>query len=202
MLAMVTTRAIPPPLTPKRRGCVHPTGIYTHGRNNCVRGSIAMIVTHYGGHLSQDRLSYQLFENWGSPIEDIGQLNNPRLDLGHDHTTLCCGGDGSNAGRLLAWALERQRERYHVRERSAEVVHQVKGWIDAGRPIMHFHNGHMTVISGYRVNDGAEEIRLFDPYRGTTWPRYSTIATTCYYVPPAAAPGVRSDEKWHLERRR
>ena len=45
---------------------------YTHGSKNCVRASISMIAWKYGGSLSQDRLSYQLFENWGSPIEDIG----------------------------------------------------------------------------------------------------------------------------------
>ena len=172
---------------------VHPDGIYTHGKLNCVRASIAMIVTKYGGDLSQDRLSYQLFENWGSPIEDIGELNNPRLDLGHYHTTLCCGGDGSNAGSLLAWALGVNVS--DITYANAQpTFEQVKGWIDAGRPIMRFYNGHMTVISGYRVRDGAQEIRLFDPYRGTTWPKYSTIKTTCYYVPPTAAPGVRSDE--------
>lgn len=172
---------------------VHPDGIHEHGRFNCVRASIAMIVTNYGGDLSQDRLAYQLFENGGAPIENIGELNNPQLDLGHEHTTFCCGGDGSNAGRLLAWALGVQVS--DITYANAQpTFDEVKGWIDAGRPIMRFYNGHMTVISGYRVRDGVQEIRLYDPYRGPAWPAYSTIKTTCYYVPPAAAPDVRSDE--------
>ena len=57
---------------------IHPDGIYTHGRNSCVRASIAMIVTHYGGDLSMDRIGYRQFENWGSPMADISVT--PRSD--------------------------------------------------------------------------------------------------------------------------
>lgn len=173
---------------------VHPDAIYVHGRNNCVRASIAMIVTHYGGSLSQDRLAYRLFENWGSPIENSGELNNPLRDLGHDHTTLVCGGDGSNGGALLAWALGINMADYHYAYAKPSFA-QVTGWIDAGRPIMRFHGGHQTVIGGYRtLGDGTQQIRLFDPWSGTTWENYNTLAITCYYVPPASAPNVRSDE--------
>lgn len=173
---------------------VHPDAIYTHGRNNCVRASIAMIVTHYGGNLSQDRLSYRLFENWGAPIENIGQLNNPHLDLGHDRTTLVCGGDGSNGGRLLAWALGINVADYTYAYAKPTFA-QVRGWIDASRPVMRFHGGHQTVIGGYRtLGDGTQQVRLFDPWSATTWENYNTLNITCYYVPPASAPGVRSDE--------
>jgi len=177
---------------------VHPDAIYVHGRNNCVRASIAMIVTNYGGDLSQDRLSYQLFENNGSPIEDAGQLNNPLLDLGHDHTTLVCGGDGSNGGTLLAWALGINKSDYtygHINTSSKPSFAQIRTWIDAGRPIMRFHGGHQTVIGGYRtLGDGTQQVRLFDPWSAVTWENYSGVNITCWYVPPAAAPGVRSDE--------
>lgn len=177
---------------------VHPDAIYTHGQNNCVRASIAMIVTNYGGNLSQDRLSYQLFENGGSPIENAGNVGNPQLDLGHDHTTLVCGGDGSNGGTLLAWALGINKSDYtygHIDSTSKPSFAQVRAWIDAGRPIMRFFNGHQTVIGGYRtLGDGTEQIRLFDPWTAATWENYSGVSIRCWYVPPAAAPGVRSDE--------
>ncbi len=177
---------------------IHPDAIYTHGRNNCVRASIAMIVTHYGGNLSQDRLSYQLFENNGSPIENAGQLNNPQLDLGHDHTTLVCGGNGSNGGTLFAWALGINVADYtygHINTSAKPSFAQIRTWIDAGRPIMRFNSGHQTVIGGYRtLGDGTQQIRLFDPWTATTWETYSGVAITCWYVPPASAPGVRSDE--------
>jgi len=173
---------------------IHPDAIYTHGRNNCVRASIAMIVTHYGGNLSQDRLAYRLFENGGSPIEDIGEKNNPLRDLGHDRTTLVCGNTGSNGGALLAWALGINVADYTY-SYSKPTFAQVQGWIDAGRPVMRFNSGHQTVLGGYRtLGDGTQQIRLFDPWSGTTWENYSTLNITCYYVPPAAAPNVRSDE--------
>lgn len=173
---------------------VHPDGIYTHGQNNCVRASIAMIVTHYGGNLSQDRLSYQLFENWGSPIQNIGEVGNPLLDLGHDRTTLVCGGSGSKGGELFAWALGINVADYTYAYAKPTFA-QVQGWIDDSRPVMRFHSGHQTVIGGYRtLAGGTQQIRLFDPWSGTTWENYSTLGITCYYVPPASAPGVRSDE--------
>ena len=177
---------------------VHPDAIYTHGRNNCVRASIAMIVTHYGGDLSQDRLAYQLFENAGSPIEDrwagVG-LNDPAHDLGHDTPTFVCGGDGSNGGTLLAWALGIDKSDYTY-SYSKPTFSQVQGWIDDGRPVMRFFSGHQTVIGGYReLADGTDQVRLFDPWSAETWTNYSTLDITCHYVPPAAASvSARSDE--------
>jgi hypothetical protein len=175
---------------------VHPDGIYTHGRNSCVRASIAMIVTHYGGNLSMDRIGYRQFENWGSPMADIGEKNNPLRDLGHDRTTLVCGGDGSHGGQLLAWALGiNVSDIYYNWVKPS--FNDVKGWIDASRPIMRFDNGHQTVIGGYRtLGDGTQQIRLFDPWSGTTWENYSTLPITCFYVPPvpASVTNPRSDE--------
>ena len=176
---------------------VHPDAIHTHGRNNCVRASIAMIVTNYGGDLSQDRLSYQLFENWGSPIEDrwagVG-LNDPAHDLGHDTPTFVCGGSGSNGGTLLAWALGISTSDY-IYSYSKPTLAQVQGWIDAGRPVMRFHNGHQTVIGGYReLADGTDQVRLFDPWSAETWTNYDTLNITCHYVPPATDVSARSDE--------
>jgi hypothetical protein len=177
---------------------VHPDAIHTHGRNNCVRASIAMIVTNYGGDLSQDRLAYQLFENAGSPIEDrwsgVG-LNDPAHDLGHDTPTFVCGGDGSNGGTLLAWALGISKSDYTY-SYSKPTFAQVQGWINAGRPVMRFFNGHQTVIGGYReLADGTDQVRLFDPWTAETWTNYDTLSITCHYVPPAAASvSARSDE--------
>jgi Mg-chelatase subunit ChlD len=173
---------------------VHPDGIYTHGRNSCVRASIAMIASHYGGTISMDRIGYRQFENWGSPLADIGEKNNPLRDLGHDRTTLVCGGDGSHGGVLMAWALG-LNVADSLYAGGKPTFAQVRGWIDASRPIMRFQSGHQTVIGGYRtLGDGTQQIRLFDPWSGTTWESYATLNITCYYVPPAAAPAVRSDE--------
>ena len=173
---------------------VHPDGIYTHGRNSCVRASVAMIVTHYGGHLSMDRIGYHLLENWGDPVVDVGELNNPHLDLAHDRRTGVCGGDGSHGGYLLAWALGINVSDYTYAY-AKPTWDQVRGFIDASRPVMRFYDGHQTVIGGYRtLGDGTKQIRLFDPWSGTTWEGYDSLDITCYYAPPASAPNVRSDE--------
>lgn len=178
---------------------MHPDAIYVHGRNNCVRASIAMIVTNYGGNLSQDRLSYQLLENWGSPIENQGEVGNPHADLGHDRTTLLGGGDGSSGRTLLAWALG---------VNNADITYgwtkpsfaTIRGWIDAGRPILRGEffaggGGHATVIGGYRtLAGGTQQVRLFDPWSAVTWQNYDNMVVSVYYTAPAAAPNVRSDE--------
>ena len=172
---------------------IHPDGIYTHGRNSCVRASIAMIVTHYGGDLSMDRIGYRQFENWGSPMANIGEVGNPLRDLGHDRTTLVCGGDGSHGGQLLSWALNGAAFDYAY---AKPTFANVQTYINASRPIMRFYNGHQTVIGGYRtLGDGTQQIRLFDPWSGKTWENYSSLNITCYYVPPAPASVTpRSDE--------
>lgn len=173
----------------------HPDAIYTHGRNNCVRASICMMVTHYGGNLSQDRLSYYMLENHGSPIENQGQVGNPHVDLGHDRTTLVCGGDGSTARKLTAWALGVAESDITYGWPKPSFT-QIQNWIDANRPIMRFDGvSHQTVIGGYRVLSGnIEQVRVFDPWSGTSWQNYSNVPIYCYYVPPASCPNVRSDE--------
>jgi len=179
---------------------IHPD-ILEHGGMNCARASIAMIVTKYGGSLSQDRLSYQLFENWGSPIENLGTLGDPRRDLGHNMPNLdTCGADGGNVGRLLEWALGIKASDYAYGE-AKPAFDDMQGWIDAGRPIMLLLNTgpdlqHAVVIGGYRTLflGLIKQVRRFDPWDGTSWWSYDSLDIACYYVPPASAPGVRSDE--------
>jgi Mg-chelatase subunit ChlD len=211
---------------------VHPDAIFTHGRNNCVRASVAMVATRYGGDLSQDRIGYQMFEVWGDPAQPhVGQ---PDRDLGHDSTTSVGGNDGSTAMDLLEWALNVAAANIHYEIHSCGWVNQgatahptwndVTTWINAGRPILEAHanchntpnnpatpqnescdcSWHATVIAGYRtLAGGVHQVRNLDPWSGPTWVDYeddpATAANETFfmdfnYVPPAAAPGVRSDE--------
>ncbi|HSR34273.1 MAG TPA: lamin tail domain-containing protein [Anaerolineae bacterium] len=168
--------------------------IYFHGQSNCVRASIAMIVTKYGGSLSQDRLAYHLFENWGAPVENKGGVGMPMVDVGHDLPTLACGEDGSSALSLLAWALG---------VNGGEIVYDsvkrpfsaVQSWIDGGQPLLRVSDGHATVLAGYRVlAGGIEQVLVLDPWSGSLWENYDDLDFFCYYVAPALAPSVRSDE--------
>lgn len=184
---------------------VHPNAIHTHGRNNCVRASIAMGVTRYGGDLSQDRISYQMFEVWGNPTS--AEVGTPTGDLGHDRTTCVGGNDGCTTMRLLEWSLNvvSTTIAYDVHSCGWTVMGatdhptfaQIRTWIDAGRPILEAHanchadnpatpvdetcgcGAHATIIGGYRVlADGTQQIRNFDPWSAATWVDYNDDAST------------------------
>ncbi|MDJ0867029.1 MAG: C39 family peptidase [Myxococcota bacterium] len=181
----------------------HPDAIYAHGRNNCVRASIAMVVTQYGGDLSQDRIAYEYFERNGNPIRDFSggtAVGNPHADLGHDLTTIMCGNTGASGGILFAWAMGLSQSNIGYGFGKPSFA-QVRAWLDADRPIMAANDpppgsvGHMRVIAGYRIqSNGTQQVRVFDPASGQTWQNYGTFPVGCRYVPPASAPSVRSDE--------
>ena len=173
---------------------VHPNRIYEHGRQNCALASIAMIVTNYGGDLSQDRLGYRLFENFGAPFQNEGGLGEPRVDLGHDRFASGCGFVGGATRDLMAWALgvDNSDIHYALLKPSFDTV---RSWLDQGRPILRATSGHATVIGGYRIlDDGTEQVRLLNPWSGTTWENYNSLGFLCHYAAPVSAPNVRSDE--------
>ncbi|HSD84197.1 MAG TPA: hypothetical protein VLG46_10075, partial [Anaerolineae bacterium] len=67
----------------------------------CVRASVAMMTLYYGGQLSEDRISYFIFEENASA--DYPYKNIPEDDLGF--------GRGASAGAALEWALNADTER-------------------------------------------------------------------------------------------
>jgi formylglycine-generating enzyme required for sulfatase activity len=169
----------------------HPDDIFVHGKANCFRASVAMVANRYGGQLSQDRIAYQ--ERGGG---------GPWLDLGHNTPTQGCGAQGGPARALLAWALgvEPADIMYATGKPTFD---DIRGWIDAGRPIVRATDSHTTVIGGYRIRalGTLREVRLLDPWSSESWMSYDLgslldprLPFTCYYVAPATAPNVRSDE--------
>jgi hypothetical protein len=187
----------------------HPNNdrIYAHGWRNCVRASIAMIASRYGGSLSQDYLSYILFENWGNPMQNEGGVGEPSVDLGHHRGTDSCDLGGSSARELLAWALGVNKNEINYQLdfwKRLTFTYDIIPYIDAGRPIMIMEPiggdvAHATVIRGYRVlADGTQEVHIFNPWERPfpspgKWVNFSDVDVFCYYVPPAEAPNVRSD---------
>ena len=167
-----------------------------------------MGATAYGGDISQDRLSYQLFEVWGDPANaDVG---NPALDLGHNTGTGMGGNDGAATMDLIEWALNVVSTTVHYEIHSCGWVTQgttdhptfadIQTWINAGRPIIKGHvnchhladnpatptvnetcacTGHATVIGGWRVlTDGTQQVRNFDPWSAVTWADYNDDTST------------------------
>jgi formylglycine-generating enzyme required for sulfatase activity len=172
---------------------VHPDALFPHGEYNCARAAIAMVAGKYGGNLSQDYLAYRLFENGGDPLVNVGELNDPLYDLGHNRPISGCGASGGALAELMAWALGVE---------AAEIVYiatkpdftQFQSWLDAGQPVVRVYRGHATVIGGYRLlSGGARQLRVLDPWDGVSWENYGTLGTWCAYVAPSAAPQVRSD---------
>ena len=153
----------------------------------CVNASISMFVSFYGGHLSQDRISYQVF----------GGDGDPRGDLGHGQ-----GMNDNQATDALKWALGTNSIYFQAGKPSFQ---QIKDWIDSNQPIMSaiwYPNGggHMRVIDGYREILGSPWIHLLDPGDRDKWVFYSTesiLSGWVVWVGPAGvsgAPNVRSDE--------
>jgi len=179
----------------------HPTdSVRIHGRNNCCRACMAMINHYYGGNISQDYLSYIVYENWGNSLRwgssGDASVGNPALDLGHDSPS------GPGSTELAAWA-------WGVSLESVEVFNGkpsfswISDRIDQGRPMVRFAGSHCVVIAGdLELSDGTKWVYHVDPagpapgaYEGI-WVQYDTDAYTVstLTVPPASGVSPRGDD--------
>ena len=141
----------------------------------CVRASVSMMTLYYGGQLSEDRISYFIFEenlNAGSVYKNI-----PEGDLGF--------GSGASAGDAFVWALNAQTDRddycpdppsddededYACDSDDPDTAPititftTVKSLIDSGRPFISSVPGHARVVDGYQVTNNSQQwVRIFNP---------------------------------------
>jgi len=163
--------------------CGNGTPVRVNALDNwyCVRASTSMMASYYGGELSQDRVSYQIFGGGG-----------PEGDLGHG-----TGPTYAQIASTVSWALGTTV----TRQTGKPTFDQIKTWIDADQPIGSTVPGHMRVIDGYaEVPLGIvtwQFIHLLDPWSRAQWVGYSGDNIDNVWVGPATtagAPGVRSDE--------
>jgi hypothetical protein len=152
-----------------------------HGENYCARASVAMIASYYGGKLSQDRITYEIFKG-----------GSPRHDVGHHYVFL-----GSEARAALNWALGT----VVPPQNGKPSFEQIKGWIDDGRPIRAVIPGHSRVLAGYLEYgvppETSEFLVILDPYDHLKYVRYEDDNIKYVQVGPAGtdgAPNVKSDE--------
>jgi formylglycine-generating enzyme required for sulfatase activity len=153
----------------------------THGNMYCARASVAMMASYYGGHLSQDRITHEIFQD-----------NAPEGNLGHDV--------GVTLGQIdtsVSWALGTNI----TRQNGKPTFQQIKNWIDANQPIGSAIPGHMRVIDGYKEYNRGETtwqfIHILDPWDRAKWVNYANDNIIAVWVGPAGtggAPNVRSDE--------
>lgn len=190
---------------------------------NCVRASTAMVVDYYGGNLSQDRLSYYMFEEWDNPPNAVpSQQGVPEHDLGFGSGI---GWYGWQEG-LIEWATGASFTGYSfcpnppgqpdyqcsTGGNAPITFDQIKQWIDEGRPFtsVNLNNAHMRVVDGYwEISAQSRWVHLIDPVPADTnscptctngsWQAFDTFQNDHEraYVGPAGrngAPSVRSDE--------
>lgn len=158
-----------------------------HGSMYCVRASMSMMASYYGGNLSQDRISYEIFKG-GAPEGDLG------------HNVGVPPPPNPTETNTLAWALGLSPNSIPA-QAGKPAFTQIKTWIDANRPIMARIPGHMRVIDGYlEFSLGPvswQFIHLLDPWDRAKWVNYADDNIAHVWVGPAGtngAPNVRSDE--------
>ena len=132
-----------------------------HGRYNCARACLAMIASTGGCTLSQDRISYYIFEESGAGNKNtngVGYLGDPRGDLSHRGTAR-----GSVPG-ILNWlyrfnGLETDPNSAYNANYSPNLfddgdrndMDSIREFIDDNRPAMRSSGQHATLINGYAV---------------------------------------------------
>jgi len=174
----------------------------------CGRAVTAMLAAYYGGNLSQDRISYELFGDQSSICTTCGLFEGPNSDLGHD-----VGTNHWSQGEVMEWAI---REEMIVLEDEGWIFAEIKSWIDAGQPIVSSTNvdvppevleklnhqpEHIRVVDGYAEFEengyATQYIHLLDPEIGPQWRLFDEADNNALYIGPAGpdgAPNVRSDE--------
>jgi hypothetical protein len=163
---------------------------FAHGHGYCVRASIRMMASHYGGALSMDRISYHVLQEWEGNTRPGTHDDNPNNDLGHGRGMHYP--DEESEG--ISWALGTTITAMPGKPSFDDI----KSFIDANRPIMFRRPGHMMVIDGYwEILGIGVFIHVLDPDQPPDcerWQLYITQTIDGYWPGPASAPGVRSDE--------
>lgn len=141
----------------------------------CVRASTAMLDTFYGGNLSEDRISYHIWEEWATANGGNSTTGKPEGDMGFRQ------GFGSYSSHLesLQWALGATVIGTSYCPTNVSGVYTcttggaapitwptVKALLDSGKPFMSINknNAHARVVDGYRIlADNSQWVRILDP---------------------------------------
>jgi hypothetical protein len=152
----------------------------THVSERCLRAAISMINSYYGENLSQDRISYYVYEEYT-------QDESPENDLGHAK-----GLRDVSAKTILEWALIGASV---VRMNGKPDFITIKQWIDSNHPILRDHGEQhwITVIDGY--DEEGQMVHVIDPLTGTESKiQYEDLDVFVVWVPLGDNVTARSDE--------
>jgi hypothetical protein len=145
----------------------------------CIKAAVAMVDSHYGGHLSQDRIAYYVYH-------DYLQYPSPENDLGHGLDVIVL-----KLAFLLTWALNgAPAARFDGKPDFSEI----KYWIDDNRPVITLSPENLiTLIDGYDMN--GQRIWLIDPLNGTrSLVPYDSFGVDQAFLPVGDNITARSDE--------
>lgn len=166
----------------------------SHDDNYCTRAAIAMIVSYYGGNLSQDRISYHKYGG-GVPEDDLGHSEGLWPDQ------LCTTNNGViGEDDVLTWAMNGDKNECGVKKPSFD---QIKGWIDAKRPVLLVEDkgnkvGHAVVVDGYTKQE--EFVQRIDPLTASaSWIKYSTLKVAEYHCPEGKKTPLSNEDDFYLD---
>jgi len=188
----------------------HPVGpvmVGGHKNKYCVRACLAMIAALGGCTLSQDRISFHIFQELGETMRDareLGHLEDPFKDLGHgvgvwDSSALLC----------LDWIYSRPAGSAYTASYDPDLFNDfdtsdmdtLVEFINDDRPVIQIVGRHDTLIDGYIValEGGVEErfIHVLDPYNvdDVAWLSLITRPRNMWFTfPPATGRPSVCDE--------
>jgi len=185
----------------------HPTTL-NHGDMYCSRASLAMIASLGGCTLSQDRITYYIFEEADPPTRDAreaGDLGNPLGDLGHHRGTY-----SPSSRRTLEWIYGQPAGTASsivfdpgvFDDGDPADMDTIREFVDDDRPLIRQTRHHSTVIDGYGIirnrTTGEQTIvlRVLDPGYDDpfTWIEFETAGVLEYLAPPRSGRPMRCDE--------
>ena len=196
----------------------HPTGLLAGGHNDwyCLRACLSMIAASAGHRLSQDRITYYIFEEAGTASQGAvhtGEIGNPFGDMGHG-----LGTDSEDLLLAIDWLYNStgaHRAPYSSSifdDNDRSDMDTVKEYIDDNRPLIcdtsRARDIHSTVVDGYAVIEFSSSgtlhrenyIHMIDPWEASGSPdaaRWVAFdSSTCNYMnfPPTSGSPMREDE--------
>ena len=136
-----------------------------HSAGYSPQAALAMFASYYGSNLSQDRITYQIFN--GTPEGDLGR-----------HSALST----LELGNVINWATQTLL----IPQAGKPAFEQIKTWINTGQPILVAAPGQARLISGYleiTENDlSIQYLRLLDSAARDRWVSYDDDEISTYWV--------------------
>ncbi len=175
-----------------------------HNENYCSRATLAMIANLSGNQLSQDRISYHIFEEMGDMYlggSVKGLWGVPDDDLGHGVGLYL-----EDAVKALDWIYGQPTGSAEFKSKNSTTFNEISEFLDDGRPLIRHETSHVNLIDGYafllKIDDPSVEVtfvRILEPsfigWEAEMWQIHPFQENLIGYIfPPTVGAPIRSDE--------